>query len=227
DLAEYGEWCSNEIHAAHELLSTVREHPIDHHRDYLESVRCEPRRQREATFDVIEDQAKRLVLPVDLGDEHSLKLVTRHGLGRTDDEVGLPRHRRHSRLTPPVAVRMREARDRRARHEESGEHSVLHDVDAPRRDTFVVIQVIAGELGVTKSALGRIEVDAEVARQQVLTDLPLEGLSLFLALLPMAFDAMTEDLMEEHAARAAGENSRRGRGGDDRRFLQGMQVVDH
>src|SRR5205814_8880152 len=55
----------------------------------------------------------------------------------------------------------------------------------------------------------------------------LEGLSLFLALLPMAFDAMTEDLMEEHAARAAGENSRRGRGGDDRRFLQGMQVVDH
>ncbi len=51
-----------------------------------------------------------------------------------------------------------------------------------------------------------IEVDGEEAGQDGLADHLLEGLAFGFTLLAMAFDAMTEDLVEEHGSSAARED---------------------
>ena len=74
---------------------------------------------------------------------------------------------------------------------------------------------------------GGIEIDRSDVGQDLLVQHLLEGLGLFFILLPVALQAVAQNLVKENAARPAGEDRRARIGIDQRRHAQGLQIVDH
>jgi hypothetical protein len=131
-----------------------------------------------------------------------------HRFGRFHNQVGLPRNHFITGLAAAVAVRLAETRNRRARHEERLQHAVFDGGRWPRLHSFVVVIVPAVKVLARRGVPRGIENHRQETGQHLGADALGEGLPLVFILLAVAFDAMAEDFVKEHARRAAGENRR-------------------
>ena len=126
-----------------------------------------------------------------------------------------------------MSVRLRKALDGRARHQERPEHALVHGRDGARLHAFVVVVVPAVEIDAYGLAARGVEDHAEEAGQHIRADALGERLAFAFVLLAVAFDAVAEDLVEEDAGGAPGEDGR----ADERLGLGGLQqfgdVVGH
>ena len=102
-----------------------------------------------------------------------------------------------------MAVRMIEAFDGRTRHQERLQNSVFNRHHAPRRDSLVVVAIRTVQVDTLKSLQRGIEHHAEKRRQHGLSDFSRKRPRIVGVTLAIAFDAVAEDLVEEHARRAA------------------------
>ena len=109
-----------------------------------------------------------------------------------------------------MSVRILEARNRRTRHQKIFQNALFDNTHFLRPNTVVVERVMAIQIDTADALHGRIVNHRDKIGQHRLVYLLREGLSFAFVFLPMPFDAMTENFMEEHAARAPGENSRAG-----------------
>ncbi len=125
-----------------------------------------------------------------------------------------------------MAVGLREPLDRRARHQERLEDTVLDQGHVGGRDAFVVVVVVAAKIDVAESGHCRVVAHGEKRGQDRLADLLGEGLTLLDVLLAVALDAVAEDLVEEDAAGPVAQDGRAGVGLDQRGLAQGQYLID-
>ena len=138
-LVKRGQRSSHNVHAAHQFIRPpIRKYFVDHQRLHLKSLRLAAAGESKSARDVVNQQAVGLVLCFDQLDQLRAQLRVRHGLAALDDQVALARNRRCSQLAPPVPIRMREVRQRRARHLKILQHAVVDQNDFVRRNAFVV-----------------------------------------------------------------------------------------
>src|SRR5713101_6139751 len=124
-----------------------------------------------------------------------------------------------------MAVRMIESLDRGARHQETLENSVIHGVDALPGNAFVVVGVPAIQVDALPLTQARIEHYREKFRQHAGVKALGKGLAFAFILLAVAFDPVSENLVEENAGGAAGENGRAEERLHNRRMQQAGQVA--
>jgi hypothetical protein len=98
-----------------------------------------------------------------------------------------------------VAVRSVEAADRVATHHEADELALVDQVRAACTHAFIVEPIEAVDLHAVQRRDRRIVIDRQPLGRDVLVDVRRERLAAGLVLLAMAFDAVTEHLVEEHA----------------------------
>jgi hypothetical protein len=113
-------------------------------------------------------------------------------------------------------------RDRRAGHQEGLENSLFDQRNLARADAFVVEAVPAVQILAGRAVQRRVERHAEKFGQHAFADALGEGLAVGFVLLPVAFDAVAENFVEENAGRASAENGRADVGLDER----GLQEID-
>src|SRR6185437_4578467 len=109
-------------------------------------------------------------------------------------------------LTAAVAVGVIEAGDGRARHQEGFESALVDDGDRAGLDAFVIVFVPAVEIDAGDFAARGVEDDGEEIGEYLAVDALGEGLAFALILLAVAFDAVSEDLVEEDAGGASGKD---------------------
>src|ERR1700674_3073185 len=126
-------------------------------------------------------------------------------MGRTYDQVPLPPDWHVAGLRTPVSIGMIKARDRHARHQEIAQDSILDHLDLCSGNAFIIVFVPASQPRSIQGAQRRIIGDGEKHRQYSLVQLFSEGLSFFVAALPLAFQPVPKHFMEEYAGGAAGE----------------------
>ena len=132
-----------------------------------------------------------------------------------------------ARLAAAVAVGMIEALDRGARHQECLQNPVIHGRDALPGNAFVVVGVPAIQVDSLRLAQSGIEDDTEKVRQHARAQALGEGLAFALIFLAVAFDAVSEDFVEEDAGGASGENGRAQKGFGYRGVQQSGQIGAH
>src|SRR5712691_10953476 len=104
-----------------------------------------------------------------------------------------------------MAVGVRKATDRRARHQECLQDSLLdHRYRAPGH-AFVVEAIRAVQVDTTHLPFGGVEDDREKIRQDGGVHAPGESLSLGLILLTVTLHAVSENFMKENTGCAAGK----------------------
>ena len=128
-------------------------------------------------------------------------------------------------LGAAVAVRVGEAGDGQARHEESLQHAVVNKIDALRFLAFVVKFVITTEPGVLKLGDGGVIDDGKKVGEDFFADVLGEGLALFIATLALALETVAENFMEEHGGGTAGENGWAVERLSDGRFAQRFEAL--
>ncbi len=139
----------------------------------------------------------------------------------------MPRHHLQSRLPAPVPVGMIHALNRRTRHQERFQNSVLHHRHGPGLDAFIVVRVVTVQIDAAKRFARRIEYHGQETRQNRRAHRLGESLSLAFVLLAMSFDAMAENLMEEYRGRASGKDGRANERLHRRRLHQFGQIFAH
>ena len=107
-----------------------------------------------------------------------------------------------------MPVRLFEALDGRARHQERLQNALVHRRDGTPLDAFIVVVVPAVQIDAADLAARGVEDHAEEIGQHLGADALGEGLAFAFVLLAVAFDAMAEDLVEEDAGGAPGEDRR-------------------
>ena len=228
DAAEGRQRRADQIDAAHQLhRPIVGIDAVDDVRQHVERVRNHAAGEGEAAFDVLEEEAERAALLLDLALQPRHQLVERHRLAGIDDQVRLARYRRKSGHGAAVPVRLDDAGDRRPAHEERLQHAAIHRHDAPRFHAFVIVGIVADQLRGAVPVDRRIEGDAQELRQHLLVQPLGEGLRVVDLLGPVPLDAMAEDLVEEDASGAARQDRRAGIRIDHRRRSQRLEEADH
>ena len=101
-----------------------------------------------------------------------------------------------------------EAANGGTRHQERLQHAFVDHRDGPRFDALIVVVVPAVQIHRADFAARGIEDHREEVRQDFCADALGERLALAFVFLAVAFDAVSEDLVEEHARRASGKNRR-------------------
>src|ERR1019366_10406642 len=105
-----------------------------------------------------------------------------------------------------MPIGLRNAFHRLTRHEERFENAAFHHRYTAGLDALVVVGVGTGQIGIGQAAGSGVEENRKLLGENRLADFLLEGLSVVGLLLPLAFHAMAEDLMEEDTAGAARED---------------------
>src|SRR5260221_11639801 len=101
---------------------------------------------------------------------------------------------------------MVEAVDRRARHQKTAQHPVLDCFDGLSENAFIVVCVPAIQVYASGALEGWIESHRKEVGQNLLANALGESLAFGLVLLAVAFDAVPENFMKEHARCPAGKN---------------------
>src|SRR6202035_1506279 len=96
--------------------------------------------------------------------------------------------------------------DRGPGHEEILQYAVLHRIDAARPDPLVVVSIGAEQISAAIAAQRGVKSHRQKIGQDGLTDHFSKCLTFGFALLPMAFDAVAEYLMEKHRGCATGQD---------------------
>ena len=123
-----------------------------------------------------------------------------------------------------MTIALGKAVDGLAAHEEVAQHTIHDIVDAARLHALVVVAVAAVHVHAGIVAQRRIAVDVEGGGQHLLADHVLEGLAAFLE--AVAFEAVSEDLMEEDAGSGPREDGRAGVGIGDGSGLQSLYTFE-
>ena len=84
-------------------------------------------------------------------------------------------------------------------HEERLQHAFVHQRHPLRCDALIVEPVVAVQRDRARHLLRRVVDDGEEERQDGLSDLPLEGVSVLVVVLPFALQAMSHGLVEQDA----------------------------
>src|SRR5439155_9230009 len=201
DVGEGREGRPNDVGPAHQLLSPVGADAVDDDRQNLERLREGALCEREASLQVVEEQAVRLPLALDLFDQHLLQPGVRDRARGLHDEVPLPRDHGVARMAPAVAVGLVEAARWLSCHEEPLHHTVLHERRALRAHSLVVEGVRAGEYRPVERPECRVVIDRDEGGHYLLADLLREGLTLLFLALAVPLYAVAEDLVEDDARR--------------------------
>src|SRR6202035_2351813 len=96
--------------------------------------------------------------------------------------------------------------DRGPGHEEILQYAVLHRIDAARPDPLVVVSIGAEQISAGIAAHTGVRSHRQKIGKDGLTDHFSKCLAFVFALLPMAFDAVAEHLVEKHGGCATGED---------------------
>src|SRR5262245_59880294 len=120
---------------------------------------------------------------------------------------------------------MRDAEDRRTRHQKGFQDAAVDQLDRAGYDAFVVVTIEAVEIDAADLPAGGIEDHAQKIGKHRAVDALGEGLAFILVLLAMAFDAVSEDLVEEDAGGAAGEDGGSDERIDDRSFEKAGEIL--
>ncbi len=184
-------------------------------------------RKRKTAGDIVNQQSKRLALLFDQLDELGAQLRVRQRLTALDNQIALPRDRRSAQLPPSMAIRVRKAHQRRARHLEIFQNAMVHQSYAVRPHALIVIFVVAQQIRLAQLAHRRVVHDAQKRRQNLLPHFFREGLPFRDVLLPVAFRAMAKHFMEKHRGGAPGQQRGTHRRLVDGCGLQPFQLLAH
>src|SRR5690349_2940969 len=108
---------------------------------------------------------------------------------------------------------MLEAFDGGPGHRECLENTVLNRLDGLAAYAFIIIFVIAVEVGSGGAFQSRIEGDGQEVGEDFFADTFRKSLAFGFVFLAVSFDAMAEDLVEENTRSPSGED-----GGSDKRL---------
>ena len=126
-----------------------------------------------------------------------------------------------------MSVRLGKAIDRCARHQEIFEYSVFDYCHPSAFHALIIKSVIAEKFRPVDFLQCRIGIYGQEIRQHRLIYFFLEGLGFIFILLPLAFDAVAKNLVEENRARPTRKNRRTGVRFSQRGLVQGHKSLDH
>src|SRR5215472_18608864 len=216
NFCQRGQRRPHDVHSPNQLVGTsVRKYLIHYQRFHLECLGLSAAREREAPRDVVNQQPVGLSLLLDQLHQLCPQLRVCERFVAYHDQVALSGNRLRPHLSAAVPVRMREPRERRPRHFEALEHTMIDEHHALPRHTFVVVLEIPQQILFAELLHRWIIHDAQEVRQDWLVDLLRECLPLIYILLTMAFRAVSENFMKENRCRPAREQ-----GGPYHRFIE-------
>src|SRR6185437_10598246 len=142
DVVQRAQRRADNIHAAHQFVRPpVRIDAPHHHRKNLKRLRRGSLRERKAALNILEIEAVRLALFFNFLHETLAKLGVRYGVRRGDDQISLATRGHQPRLAAAVTIRVAEAGDRHARHQEIFQDAILDGDHALRGDAFIVVRI--------------------------------------------------------------------------------------
>ena len=178
-------------------------------------------------MNVLEIESVGLALLLHFVEQLLPKLGVLHRIRRADDQISLPSHWHVASLRTPVSIGMIEARNRHARHQEVAQDPILDHLDLCCRHAFVVVFVPAGQPRSIQRAQRRVIGDGKELRQYGLVQFLCKSLPFFAAALPLAFQPVSQYLVEEDPRGTAGEQRGTIVGLGHRSFAQSLQILGH
>jgi hypothetical protein len=200
DLGEGRQRRADQIDTLRQLARTsVRVHAIDDVRQDVERIGRRAPGCGEAAFDVLEEQAERLALLLQFLPAHLQQPLRRDRIRRLDHRIRLAGHRSHARLAASVSIRLWKCRKRRPSEQERLENALIDHGHGTSTHAFVVVPIEAGQRDVAQPFARRVEDHAQEGRQHRLVHAFGKRLRVVGVPLAVAFDAVSEGLVEEHA----------------------------
>src|SRR5438874_3227148 len=217
---------ANDVYATDKLVWTaIWINLPNHERHNLECLGHVAQRQGKTTGNVLKVKSVSFFLFLDLLNQLGAQFRIRDGPGRAHNQVPLASYRHEAILGPPMAVGMQKAFDWHARHQELLEYSIGNQFYAGALLPFIIIGISAAQLDPFKRRESGIVFNTEEGRQYRLIHHLGESLPFVFTALSLAFQTVSNHLMEKHGGSTSGKQRRATVRLDYRSGLQLMQVL--